>query len=68
MAYTNGIYYIDCTTGNDGARTALGSCIVSDGTGKTLVTKNGHGLIEGAVVLGSSFTNYLSVYLVNYER
>ena len=51
MAYSNGIFYIDYLLGSDTTRAALASCIASNPSGTiTRITKVGHGLITGAVV------------------
>lgn len=61
---TPSVYHLDYALGSDTARTALTSCVVSDGTGKVNVAKVAHGLVDGAVVVGTLFTNYASNYLV----
>jgi hypothetical protein len=61
MAYTNGIYYIDLVNGSDAARTALTGVIATDnGSGGVRMTKAGHGLVTGAIVVASAFTAYLN--------
>lgn len=68
MAYTNAIFFIDLVGGSDSARTALTTCIASNPSGTiTRITKNGHGLITGAVVDLTFFTAWLnSAWKITY--
>jgi hypothetical protein len=63
MAYTNAIYYLDLVNGVDASRTALTTCVASNPSETiTRITKNGHGLVSGAVVLLAAFTAWLNGY------
>ena len=69
-AYTGNVDIDDITCqmvlNGDNLRPQLTSCVVSNGTSKTNVAKTAHGLVNGAVVVGTLFTNYASNYLVQY--
>lgn len=61
MAYTEGIFYINLTSGSNTARTALTSCTASNPSGSiTRINKTGHGLTTGAVVDLTLFTAWLN--------
>lgn len=61
MAYTNAIFYIDLINGSDAARTSLTSCTASNPSGTiTRITKTGHGLTTGAVVVLTLFSTWLN--------
>lgn len=61
MAYSNATFFIDLEGGNDAARPALTGVIASNPSGTvTRMTKAGHGLVTGAVVVTSLFTYWLN--------
>jgi hypothetical protein len=61
MAYSNGVFYVNLDSGNDGARTALTTCIASNPSGTvTRINKVGHGLVTGAVVDLTLFSAWLN--------
>ena len=63
MAYTNAVFHLDYENGSDAARSLPGGSTVSvsnpSGT-ITRVTKNGHGLVTGAVVTLTNFSSWLN--------